>query len=74
MNWTDWIAENCTDYVTAWYNGIRYTLATMKDGWIAIFEHFNGRLYPMIQAMDMNKAVSWCIMREPVTVPMERIC
>ena len=74
MNWTDWIEENCIDTWTDWYNGILYKFGTLKDGWVAIFEIWNGKLYPMIQAMDRDKAISWCVMREPVTVPMERIC
>lgn len=60
-----WVVENGTGHVERKYiNGIDYAFATMKDGWIAIFEVDDGKYIPKIQAMDEGKAVSWCSMIE----------
>lgn len=73
IDWYKWIEENCVWSENVWYNGIAYTLATGKDGWVSIFERDLGRLIPCLQAADMDHVKSWCAMREPITVPMERI-
>ena len=48
-----WVEENGTGHVEHKYiNGIDYTFATMKDGWIAIFEVDDGAYIPKMQAAD----------------------
>lgn len=60
-----WVAENGTGHVERKYiNEIDYAFATMKDGWIAVFEVDDGSYIPKIQALDEGKAVSWCSMIE----------
>ena len=45
-----WVAENGTGHIDRKYiNGIDYAFATMKDGWIAIFEVDDGAYIPMIE-------------------------
>lgn len=74
-DWNKYIDENAISIDTAWVNTIHYMFATLKDGWVAIFEiGYNGQLYPQIQASDMAHAESWCTMREPLTVPISAIC
>ena len=75
MDWNTWVKENSVKTETAWINTIHYLFATLRDGWIAIYEiGYDGRLYPQIQAADMGHAETWCSMREPVTVPLNVIC
>lgn len=60
-----WVEENGTGHVEHKYiNGIDYTFATMKDGWIAIFEVDDGAYIPKMQAADEAHADSWCYMIE----------
>ena len=60
-----WVKENGTGSVERKYiNGIDYAFATMKDGWIAIFEVDDGAYIPKMQAADEPHAVSWCNMIE----------
>lgn len=74
-DWNEYIDENAVNTDTAWINRIHYLFATLKDGWVAIFEvGYGGELYPQIQASDMGHALSWCELREPITVPMDVIC
>ena len=71
----DWKQENATNSETYYCNNITYELATMKDGWIAIFERddYNGDYYPQIQARDMEHAHSWCYRTERSNVPYQVI-
>ena len=60
-----WVVENGTGHIDRKYiNGIDYAFATMKDGWIAIFEVDDGVYIPKIQAADEAHAISWCNMIE----------
>ena len=70
-----WKKENGVGVRDHYVNRISYKFVTMKDGWIAIFEyqHWNGQYIPLIQAKDIEHAESYCFMREPVTVPVNRI-
>lgn len=74
MNWIDWIEENGVSQESVWYNSIPYLFVTLKDGWIAIFEKDLGQYIPCIQADNREHAVSWCVMREPLRIPIERLC
>lgn len=74
MDWNKWVKDNAIATDTQWINTIHYLFATLKDGWIAIFEIGSaGVLYPQIQAQDMPHAKSWCALREPITVPLNVI-
>ena len=65
-----WVAENGTGHVERkHFNGIDYAFATMKDGWIAIFEVDDGAYTPKMQAADEPHADSWCNMIERPRVP-----
>lgn len=68
-----WLEENAVAVESRWFNGIDYKFATMKDGWVAVFEVDRGVYLPRIQAADLPYAESYCAMIEPVTVPMEVI-
>lgn len=60
-----WVVENGTGHIDRKYiNGIDYAFATMKDGWIAIFEVDDGVYIPKTQAADEAHAISWCNMIE----------
>ena len=60
-----WVEENGTGHVErVSVNGIDYAFATMKDGWIAVFEVDDGAYIPKIQAADAGHAHSWCAMIE----------
>lgn len=60
-----WVVENGTGHIDRKYiNGIDYAFATMKDGWIAIFEVDDGVYIPKMQAADEAHAISWCNMIE----------
>lgn len=60
-----WVVENGTGHIDRKYiNGIDYVFATMKDGWIAIFEVDDGVYIPKMQAADEAHAISWCNMIE----------
>ena len=70
----EWIKENkVTETATFYANRINYFFATLPDGWTAIFESDNGDYTPLIQAADKAHAESYCIMREPLPVPAQRI-
>ena len=74
MHINKWLKENAISQERMSINSIDYLFATMQDGWIAIFERDrNGAYSPLIQAMNREKALSYCAMREPVRVPMEKI-
>lgn len=64
------IKEKTNEYA----NGIDYTFVTLKDNWIGVFERdcYCG-IYPVIQACDREKALSFISLREPVTVPMQEL-
>lgn len=69
-----WITDNnATETATFYANRINYFFATLPDGWTAIFESYNGYYTPLIQAADRAHAESYCNLREPLTVPAERI-
>lgn len=74
MNWKKWIEENGVRRESAWYNSIHYCFVTLRDGWIAIFEKDLGSYIPCIQADNMEHAISWCVMREPLNIPTQRLC
>lgn len=60
-----WVVENGTGHIDRKYiNGVDYAFATMKDGWIAIFEVDDGVYIPKMQAADEAHAISWCNMIE----------
>lgn len=64
------IIERTNEYA----NGIDYTFVTLKDNWIGIFERdYYCGIYPVIQACDREKALSFINLREPVTVPMQEL-
>lgn len=72
-----WTTENCTRKVCdEWINGIHYHFWEMKDKWIAVFQWLenSGEYGTVVQACDINKAKSFCGLREPVTVPMQALC
>ena len=74
MDIRKWLDENAINQECITVNSIDYLLATMHDGWVAIFERDRNGLYsPLIQAMNREKALSYCAMREPVRVLMEKI-
>lgn len=74
MDIKKWLEENAISQEHITVNGIEYLFAAMRDGWIAIFERdCSGSYSPLIQAMNHDKAISYCAMREPIRVPMERI-
>lgn len=65
-----WTEDNGgTDRQTLFFNGIRYLFVTLPDKWIAIFEDNSGDYIPCIQAANINRAESWCSMRERPRVP-----
>lgn len=55
-------------------NGIDYVFALLPDGWTAIFERDYTGYAPLIQAADEAHARSYCDLRAPVRVPLQRIC
>lgn len=57
-------------------NGIDYLVYTLPDTWRAIFEYnkYSGEYIPLIQAKDDQHVKSYINLREPITVPFERIC
>lgn len=70
----EWIKESgATETTTFYANRINYFFATLPDGWTAIFENNNGDYTPLIQAADRAHAESYCILREPLPVPAQRI-
>ena len=69
-----WIDKNrITETATFYANRINYFFTTLPDGWTAIFENDNGDYIPLIQAADKAHAESYCILREPLPVPVQRI-
>lgn len=66
-------SNNCTGSECYHANGISYLFETMRDGWTAVFEIDRGQYIPRIQAADRAHAVSYCIMTEPLTVPVQII-
>lgn len=69
-----WTTENgITETATFYANKIDYFFATLPDGWIAVFENNNGDYVPLVQAADRAHAESYCVLREPLTVPAQRI-
>ena len=72
----EWINKNSvSNPIYEFYNKIKYCLCELQDGWIAIFEinELNGEYIPLIQAYNMNKAIEYCQLREPIPVPVEFI-
>lgn len=69
----EWLNDNAIRTETLYENNVCYELATMKDGWIGIFEHneLTSCYYPVIQARDMNHAKSYCAMTEQIDVPFQ---
>ena len=47
-------------------NGIEYEFVEEKDGWISIYQihDITRERIPCIQAINMDKALDWCSMRE----------
>lgn len=70
-----WIEENGTGEREHYYcNKMSWLLVPMTDGWVAVFEIINGCSYiPSTQAVDMNKAKTFCNLTEPITVPINPI-
>ena len=68
-----WTQENGTGRRSHSANRIDYEFVTMRDGWIAVFEKCGCNYDPLIQAADIAHAESYCNLREPVTVPAQRI-
>lgn len=70
-----WKEENGTSYCSYRANRISYKFVTMNDNWIAIFEydHMRGEYIPLIQARDMEHAESYCDLREPIPVPVNKL-
>ena len=72
-----WCEENATSLERKHCNGLDYVFATMTDHWIAIFQynHMCGdnTYAPLIQSADIEHAVDYIAMREPVVVPMQRL-
>ncbi len=66
--------ENGTSRERYHANGIDYLFIGLSDGWTAIFEICRGDYTPIIQAATLDKAKSYCNLREPVTVPLTEIC
>lgn len=75
LEFENWRKENGGSIKDYYVNRISYKFVTMNDNWIAIFEydHVRGEYIPLIQAKDIEHAESFCFMREPVPVPVERI-
>ena len=73
LEFDTWASENGTTRERHTINTIDYVFVTLTDGWIAILEATRGEYTPIIQAADMAHALSYCAMREPVTVPLKAI-
>lgn len=53
------------------YNTVDYVLITEEDGWISIIEASSIKGYvPLMQALNRDKAIDYCVFREPVPVPV----
>lgn len=52
-------------------NGRCYMFYPLPDGWIAVVEDSQGDYIPITQAINLQKAVTYCTMIEPVSVPYE---
>lgn len=68
-----WIQENGTAKKNHTANRIDYVFVTLRDGWIAVFQRDYNAYTPLIQAADIPHAESYCYMREPITVPVQRL-
>lgn len=61
---------NAGEEIREWINGIQYIFTPLPDGWIAIFERDATEFAPLIQAANMAHARSYCVLREPLPVPV----
>lgn len=56
-------------------NGINYLLVFEPDGWVSIYELNDGLPpTPVIQARSLEKAEEYIYFREPLNVPVTRLC
>lgn len=54
-------------------NGIDYLFIVELDGWVSIIERNKVGYRLVIQACNREKALEYIAMREPITVPVQRI-
>lgn len=69
-----WKAENSIAISDEHYNGIDYKFLTTQDGWIVVFE-YNADISeykPLIEAVDIEHARSYCERRERIPVPAKK--
>lgn len=56
------------------FNGVNYKLVEEQDSWISIYEINDGLPdKPLIQARDIEHALEFCELREPIHVPFTLI-
>jgi len=55
-------------------NGIDYALQVEPDGWVTVWEkNFPYNPIPLLQACDEDKAINYCIMREKLLFPINKL-
>ena len=54
-------------------NGIDYLFIVEPDNWVSIVERNKYGYRLIIQACNREKALEYIVMREPITVPINRI-
>lgn len=57
-------------------NTLSWELVEEKDGWVSIYEidPITFTRTSCIQAVNMEHAKSYCVMREPLPFPWQRLC